>query len=107
MSSKAPIHDIEVVKKELEKEMIKGILEYVKNGTFPNNSPRSYANAYELVYNMANVGENEVQALLAYYIQTIKEFIEDCHIKVSRENTTQLIDSFIKHTESITFLFIG
>ena len=104
MSSKPACKDIKVAKKELEKEMIKGILEYVKNGTFPNNSPNSYMNAYTIVQNMADVGDHESEALFDYHNKTIQKYIEDCYKIVSRETTTQLIDSFIKHTENINFL---
>ena len=104
MSSKPACKDIKVAKKELEKEMIKGILEYVKNGTFPNNSPNSYMNAYTIVQNMADVGDHESEALFDYHNKTIQKYIEDCYKIVSRETTTQLIDSFIKYTENINFL---
>ena len=104
MSSKPPIKDIKVAKKELEKEMIKGILEYVKNGTFPNNNPNSYVNAYTIVNSMSDVGDKESEALFDYYNKTIQKFIEDCYKTVSKENSTQLIDSFIKYTENINFL---
>ena len=81
MTNKPPIKDIKIAKKELEKEMIRGILEYVKNGTFPNNSPNSYMNAYTIVQNMA-----------------------DCFKILSKESKSQLIDSFITLTEKINFL---
>ena len=104
MSSKEKITDLKVAKKELEKGMIKGILEYVKNGIFPNNNPNSYMSAYEMVYNMSNFGEQQNDALFEFYIITIRKFIEHCYKTVSKESTTQLIDSFIKHTDNINFL---
>ena len=104
MTSKPAIKDIRVAKKELDKEMIKGILEYVRNGIFPNNSPNSYMNAYTIVQNMADLGDNESEALFDHYNKTIQKFIEDCYKIVSKETTTQLIDSFIKQTENINFL---
>ena len=104
MSSKEPIKDIKVAKKELEKEMIKGILEYIKNGVFPNNSPNSYINAYTIVTNMADVGDDKSKDLFEYHNETIQKFIKDCYKEVSKENSTQLIDSFIKHTDNINFL---
>ena len=104
MSSKGAIKDIKVAKKELEKEMIKGILEYIKNGVFPNNSPNSYINAYTIVTNMADVGDEKSKDLFEYHNETIQKFIKDCYKEVSKENSTQLIDSFIKHTDNINFL---
>ena len=104
MTSKPAIKDIRVAKKELDKEMIKGILEYVRNGIFPNNSPNSYMNAYTIVQNMADLGDAESEALFDHYNKTIQKFIEDCYKIVSKETTTQLIDSFIKQTENINFL---
>ena len=104
MSSKEKIIDLKVAKKELEKGMIKGILEYVKNGIFPNNNPNSYMTAYNIVYNLTDQGDKESEALFEYYNKKIQQFIEDCYKTVSKENTTQLIDSFIKHTDNINFL---
>ena len=98
------LNDIKIVKKELEKEMIKGILEYVKNGTFPNNSPNSYMNAYTIVQNMADLGDSQCEQLFNYHNQIIQNFIEGCHKKVSKLSNIQLIDCFIKETENINFL---
>ena len=104
MSNKPVIKDIKVARKELEKEMIKGILEYLKNGTFPNNSPNSYMNAYTIVQNLADSGDNESEALFNYHNSTIQKYIEDCYKTISKESTNQLIDSVIKYTEKINFL---
>ena len=104
MTTKPSTKDIKVAKKELEKEMIKGILEYIKNGVFPNNSPNSYINAYTIVTNMADTDEEKCEAIFEYHNKTIQKFIEDCYKTVSKENTTQLIDSLIKHTDNINFL---
>ena len=104
MSNKPTIKDIKVAKKELEKEMIKGILEYLKNGTFPNNSPNSYMNAYTIVQNLADSGDNESEALFNYHNLTIQKYIEDCYKLINKESSNQLIDSVIKYTEKINFL---
>ena len=104
MSNNPVIKDIKVAKKKLEKEMIKGILEYLKNGTFPNNSPNSYMNAYTIVQNLADSGDNESEALFNYHNSTIQKYIEDCYKTISKESTNQLIDSVIKYTEKINFL---
>ena len=104
MTTKSIIKDIKSAKKELEREMIKGILEYVKNGTFPNNSPNSYMNAYTIVQSMADLGDPESEALFSYHNCTIQGFIEDCYKKLNQKSSNELIDSFIKYTENINFL---
>ena len=104
MTTKPPTKDIKVARKELEKEMIRGILEYVRNGTFPNNSPNSYMNAYTIVQNMADLGDSESENLFNYHNSIIQGYIEDCHKIISRESTAQYIDTFIKLTENINFL---
>ena len=96
--------DIEAAKEELEELMIKGLLEYVKTGTFPNNSPDAYETAYTIVYNMSNLGHLESEALFEYHNKTIQKVIEYCYKIVSNETTTQLIDLFIKQTENINFM---
>jgi uncharacterized protein YutE (UPF0331/DUF86 family) len=104
MTTKPVIKDIKTARKELEKEMIKGILEYLRNGTFPNNSPNSYMNAYTIVQGMADVGDTESEALFNYHNKTIQGYIEDCSNLIKKESKGQLIDSFIKQTEHINFL---
>ena len=98
------IRDIKTAKKELEKEMIKGILEYLKNGTFPKNSPNSYMNAYTIVQNMADLGDSECESLFKYHNDIILRFIDDSKRSVTKESNVNLIDSVIKHTHNINFL---
>ena len=102
--SKPVIRDIKVARKELEKEMIKGLLDYVRNGVFPHNSPNSYMNAYTIVQGMADLGDPESELLFNYYNNTIQGFIEDCYKLIAKESSNQLIDKFIKLTENINFL---
>ena len=104
MTTKPAIKDIITARKELEKEMIKGILEYVRNGTFPNNSPNSYMNAYTIVNGMADIGDQESEALFNYHNKIIQGYIDDCSNLIKKESKGQLIDSFIKQTENINFL---
>ena len=103
-TSKSVIKDIKIAKKEIEKEMIKGLLEYVRNGIFPNNSPNSYMNAYTIVQSMADLGDFESESLFNYYNSTIRGFIEDCYKIISKESSNQLIDKFISITDNINFL---
>ena len=104
MTTRPAIKDIKTARKELEKEMIKGILEYLRNGTFPNNSPNSYMNAYTIVQGMADIGDQESEALFNYHNKIIQGYIEDCSNLIRKESKAQLIDSFIKQTENINFL---
>ena len=104
MITKQACKDIKIARKELEKEMIKGILEYLRNGTFPNNSPNSYMNAYTIVQGMADLGDESSEALFNYHNKTIQGYIEDCSNLIKKESKGQLIDSFIKHTDKINFL---
>ena len=104
MTSKREIKDIKNCKKELDKEMIKGILEYVRKGTFPNNSPNSYMNAYTIVQQMSDIGDDESTALFDHHNNIIKNFVIECKDLLSKESTSTLIDSFIKYTEKINFL---
>ncbi len=105
MTTKPLIKDIKVAKKELEKEMIRGILEYLKKGTFPNNNPNSYMNAYTLVQNMADLGDQESENLFEYHNTIIQGYIQDCYKIVSKDSdSSSIIDSFIKYTDNINFL---
>ncbi len=97
--------DKNVIKKLLENEkIIKGILEFTKTGTFPNNNENAYFNSYMTVKDIADSGDYESEALFEYYNKTIQNYIEDCYKTISKETTSQLIDSFIKQTENINFL---
>jgi hypothetical protein len=96
--------DMKEAKKYLEKEMIKGILEYARNGTFPNNNSNSFINAYTLVLNMADKGDDPSEELFNYYNKIIQDFIEECQKKISKISKTQIIDTFIKQTENINFV---
>ena len=104
MTTRPVIRDIKDARKILEKEMIKGILEYVRKGTFPNNSPNSYMNAYTLVNTMSDLGEEESESLFDYHNSIIQGYIQDCFKIVSKESNTSLIDSVIKYTENINVL---
>ena len=102
--SAIPVKDIKEAKKMLEKEMIKGLLEYLKNGIFPNNSPNSYMNSYTIVNNMCDRGDQECEALYDYHSKTVQKYIEDCYKIVSKESSNHLIEAVIEQTEKINFL---
>ena len=98
------IKDFKIIKKELEKEMIKGILRYAKFGEFPNNSPNSYMNAYTLVLNYSDCGDSQSEELFNHYSKIIDNFIKECTRKVKKLSNMELIDEFIRCTENINFL---
>ena len=104
MKQAKDIKDFKTGRKEIEKEMIKNILEYLKNGVFPNNNPHSYMNAYTIVQALSDMGDDKNRELLNYHNQTIENYIIDCKKELSTENNANLIDGFLLHTEHITFL---
>ena len=49
-------NDMKIVKKDLKNGMIKGILEYIENGIFPNINSNSYINVYTKISSVADIG---------------------------------------------------
>ena len=96
--------DFKVVRQIVETEMIQNILEYLRNGVFPNNKPNSYMNAYTAVHGFSDEGDKQCHQLLEYHNGTIKSYIQDCSTELSKESSNNLIDSFITHTDHISFL---
>ena len=92
------------IKKELESEMIDGILEYVKNGKFPHNNPNSYINVYTYVQTYSDVDTEKSKELFNYQNKILKDFIEESLKKMKKLSNIQFIDAFIKKTENINFL---
>ena len=90
--------------KEIEEEMLKGILDYLKNGVTPNNNPNSFVNAFSKVENIINNYDEYSNYLLEYHNKVIREFIEYCYDIVSNKSNSELIDSFIENTNKINFL---
>ena len=103
-SQNQKIEDFNQKIKILENEMINGLIEYVKNGTMPNNNAASYMNSYNLIIKMVDSNKDKCEALFNYHNKIISDFIEDCYKKLSKESNTQLIDSLIKNTNNINFL---
>lgn len=91
-------------KAELKDKMINGILEYVTHGTFPNNSPNSYMNAYTLVNKLADDGDTESEALFKFHNEVIKKFVVECREALLEVPQSQLVNQFIKKSENINFL---
>ena len=91
-------------RKDLEKELINVILEYVRNGTFPKNNSESYINSYTIVLGYSDNGDEHSQELMEYHNRILNNFIEECGKKISKISGSQLIDAFIDTTEKINFL---
>ena len=105
MMPNSKFKDFSVAKKEVETEMIKNILEYLKNGVFPNHRPNSYMNAYTAVLVCIDSGNDEQsQKLLDYHNNTIETYIKECYDEVNKETNINLIDAFIYQTDHITIL---
>ena len=98
------LRDIKSVKNELEKQIIRGIIEYARNGTLPNNNPNTYLKAYSIIQYLADLGDSESNAIFNYHNSIIQNFIEDSYKILSKESSEQLLDSFIKQTEKINFV---
>jgi hypothetical protein len=62
--------------KKIEEAMINGLLNYLKTGNFPNNSPNSYMIAYSQVHKLADDENNSSEKLFNYYNETIKNYID-------------------------------
>ena len=60
--------------------------------------------AYCIVHNIADLGDNESEEMIQYHNSIIQEYIQDCYKIISKESYTSLIDSFINHTEKINVL---
>ena len=104
MMPNSKFKDFSDAKKEVETEMIKNILEYLKNGVFPNHRPNSYMNAYTAVLVCIDSGDEQSQKLLDYHNNTIETYIKECYDEVNKETNINLIDAFIYQTDHITIL---
>jgi len=100
---KGEIKDYKTGRKELEKGMIKNILEYLRNGEFPNNNPKSYMTAYTIVQTLCDVGDKYSSELLNFHNDIIERYIRECK-KELEVKKTNLIDAFLNHTEKINIL---
>ena len=98
------IKDIPQAKKELEKEMINGIIEYLKYGKMTNNNANSYMNVNKIVYEVANLGYDARKELLAYHKEIISNFVDFSFQKMTKESNVYFIDSLIENTEKINTL---
>ena len=105
MNKNTKYKDFVTVKIDVEAEMIKNILEYLKKGVFPKaNSAHSYMIAYNAVQLYCDEGDKQSLELFNYHNKIIEHFIKECYKKLSEETNSNLIDSFIMYCDKITIL---
>ena len=68
--------------KIIYESMIKGLLEFLEKGTFPNNSPNSYMMAYSEVHKLADDDNNSSEQLFNYYVKVITEYVNKAYNKI-------------------------
>ena len=98
------IKDFKVGKKEIEKEIIKSLLDYLKSGILPDSKPDGFMKAYTIINNLSDQGDKQSQELLNYHNQVIQNYILDCKKALNSQNNVNLIDDFLKDTDNIYFL---
>ena len=81
--------------KKIEEAMINGLLNYLKTGDFPNNSPNSYMIAYSQVHKLADDENNSSEKLFNYYNDTIKNYIDSAYKRIKTLPNDKLLDEFI------------
>ena len=81
--------------KKIEEAMINGLLNYLKTGNFPNNSPNSYMIAYSQVHKLADDENNSSETLFNYYNKTIEKYIESAFKRIKGLPDDKLLDEFI------------
>ena len=104
MKNKKEDIDIKNGIKKIEELIINNIFYYLKNGVFPENSSSSYMDAYILVENLSDMGENYSAQLFQYYNKTIESYILECKNELASENSINFIDKFLEHINKINFL---
>lgn len=90
--------------KEIENEMINGILEYVRNSIFPNNNPTSRIKSYELVVKIVDDFSIGANILFDYHNKIIKNFVIECRDLLKNCSTTNFCDSLINYTKKFNLL---
>ena len=74
--------------------MIKGLLEFLEKGTFPNNSPNSYMMAYSEVHKLAD-DDNLSEQLFNYYVKVITEYVNKAYNKIKSSTDDKLVNDFL------------
>ena len=84
--------------------MIKGLLEFLEHGTFPNNSPNSYMTAYSEVHKLSDDEHNSSEHLFNYYVKVITEYVTKAYNKIKNSTDDKLIDDFLEENTKCTQL---
>ena len=87
-------------KKSLEK-MIAEMLENLRKDTCQNINNDIFWNCSKIIQNISQIGDSESESLFIYHNKTIQGFIEECSQIIKKVSKDQLIDLFIKQTETI------
>lgn len=90
--------------KVIYESMIKGLLNYLKTGTFPNNSPNSYMTAYSEVHRLADDDHNSSDKLFEYFKKVITDHVVERNRIIASETDEQLIDDFLKENQKCYIL---
>ena len=90
--------------KRIYESMIKGLLDYLKTGTFPNNSPNSYMTAYSEVHRLADDDHDSSDKLFEYFKKVISDHVVERNKLLASETDEQLIDDFLKENEKCNIL---
>lgn len=84
--------------------MIKGLLQYLHEGIFPNNSPGAYMIAYSAVHKLADETYESSELLLKYYHDIITDYLQTVLLKIKITNDEQFIDDFLSENEKCNIL---
>ena len=89
--------------KEIEKQTVNKIFEYLNNDSFLGFKPSEIMNSYTIVQKLADQGDDKCIQLIYYYSKTIENYILECSKKLSSENNN-FVEEFFHYTEKINTL---
>jgi hypothetical protein len=90
--------------KIIYESMIKGLLEFLEKGTFPNNSPNSYMTAYSEVHKLADDDNNSSEPLFNYYVKVITDYVTKAYNKIRTSTDEKLVNDFLDENSKCTQL---
>ena len=96
------VKQFEPCKKEIEEKMINGLIQYVREGSFPKSHPNSFMDCYNLIYKYTN--EQIGDYLLNYHNSIIQKVSAECYEKIKNLSGIGFIDSFISLTDKLNTL---
>ena len=89
--------------KEIEKQMVNKIFEYLNNDSFLGFKPSEIMKSYTIVQTLADQGASKYKQLIDYYCKTIENYILECSKKLFSENNN-FVEEFFHYTEKINTL---